>query len=252
MGESSVVHSDDDGGKEDKVSEYVWHCPFCNTEQTVTDDGRQVTFSDLTLVNSEGPRRLVSKFVVCPNPRCREFSLTASLHTLEISGKRLYTGKHLKTWNLVPPSRARSFSIQLPQHILEDYREACLTAEFSPKVAAALARRCLSAMLRDFWRAQPGSLSDELRQVKATVDPLTWEAIESVKGSGMIGARMESEGAEIQDTEPGEAKLLIGLIETLIEDWYVAREERRKRLEEIRKISVEGTAEKGPNEEKPI
>ncbi len=226
------------------MSEYLWHCPFCDTEQTVTDGGRQVSFADLTLVNAEGPRRLVTKYVVCPNPRCREFSLTASLHTLEISGKRAYTGKHLRTWNLVPPSRARIFGVPLPQHILEDYREACLTTELSPKVAAALARRCLSSMLRDFWRVQPGSLSDELRQVKATVDPLTWEAIESVKGSGMTGARMETEGAEIQDSDPGEAALLIGLIETLIEDWYVAREERRKRLEDLRRISgggAEGT-----------
>ncbi len=225
------------------MSEYVWHCPFCNTEQTVTDGGRQVAFADLTLENAEGSRRLVSRFVVCPNPRCREFSLTASLHGLEVSGKRAYTGKHLKTWNLVPPSRARTFPVQLPEHVLEDYREACLTAELSPKVAAALSRRCLSSMLRDFWRVQPGSLGDELRQVKATVDPLTWEAIESVKANGMTGARMETEGAEIQDTEPGEAKLLIGLIETLIEDWYVTREERRKRLEGLRKITGEGAKE---------
>jgi len=74
-------------------------------------------------------------------------------------------------------------------------------------------------MLRDYWRVQPGSLSDEFRQVKGTMDPLTWEAIEAVRKNGAIGARMEQEGAEIQDAEPGEAKLLIGLIEMLIEDW---------------------------------
>lgn len=33
----------------------------------------------------------------------------------------------------------------------------------------------------------------------------------------MIGARMENEGTEILDTEPDEAKLLIGMIEALIE-----------------------------------
>jgi len=226
------------------VSEYLWHCPFCNTDQTVTEKGRQVSFADLTLPNADGPRRLVSKFVVCPNPRCRQFSLSASLHTLEISGNRSYTGKHLKTWALVPPSQARSFPVVLPERIIEDYREACLTLELSPKVSAALSRRCLSEMLRDFWRVQPGGLNDEFRQIKGTADPLTWEAIESVRKSGMIGARMESEGAEIQDTDPGEAKLLIGLIETLIQDWYVARDERRMRLEKIRRITGEETGER--------
>jgi hypothetical protein len=102
-------------------------------------------------------------------------------------------------------------------------------------------------MLRDFWQVQPGSLSDEFRQIKGTADPLTWEAIESIRRSGMIGARMESEGAEILDTEPDEAKLLIGLIETLVEDWYVSREDRRRRLQEIRQITGESVAEKGPD-----
>jgi hypothetical protein len=221
------------------VSEYVLQCPFCNTEQTVTEKGRQVTLSDLTIENVEGPRRLVVKFAVCPNPRCREFSLSASLHALESHGKRAYTGKQLASWDLVPPSRARSFPVAVPHQVLEDYREACLIVEQSPKASAALARRCLSSILRDFWRVQHGSLSDEFRQVKGTVDPLTWEAIESVRSVGLIGARMESEGAEILETDPGEAKLLIGLIETLIQDWYVGREARRRRLAEIRQIAGE-------------
>jgi hypothetical protein len=177
-----------------------------------------------------------------------KFSLSASLHGLEVSGKRSYTGKHIKTWGLVPPSRARSFPVAIPHHILQDYQEACLTIELSPKVAAALSRRCLSAMIRDYWQVQPGSLNDEFRQIRGTADPLTWEAIESIRKSGMTGTRMESEGAEILDTEPGEAELLIGLIETLIEDWYVAREERNKRLTQIRKITGEGAAEKAGEE----
>ena len=226
------------------MSEYLWHCPFCNREQTVTEDGRQVAFADLAIENADGPRRLVSKFVVCPNPECRKFSLSASLHGLEVAGSRSYTGKILKTWNLVPPSRARSFPVSLPPRVLEDYQEACLSIEFSQKVSAALSRRCLSEMLRDFWQVQPGGLNDEFRQVKGTVDPLTWEAIESIRQSGRIGARMENEGAEILDVDPGEAELLIGLIETLIQDWYVAREERRKRLVKIRQITGEGAAEK--------
>lgn len=230
------------------MSEYLWHCPFCNREQTVTGEGRQASFADLTLENADGPRRLVVKFVVCPNPECRKFSLSASLHGLEVAGNRAYTGKQLKSWNLVPPSRARSFPVAVPPHILEDYREACLIEELSPKVAAALARRCLSEMLRDYWIVQPGRLSDEFRQIKGATDPLTWEAIESVRQTGMIGARMESEGAEILDADPGEAKLLIGLIETLIQDWYVAREDRRKRLQEIRQLVGEGVAGKKAEE----
>lgn len=230
------------------MSEYLWHCPFCNREQTVTEKDRQTAFADLTIDNADGPRRLVTKFVVCPNPECRKFSLSASLHGMKQSGGRSYTGQLQKTWDLVPPSRARSFPVAIPQNVLEDYQEACITLEQSPKVAAALSRRCLSKMLRDFWQVQPGRLIDEFRQIKGAADPLTWEAIESVRNSGMIGARFESEGAEIFDIDPGEAKLLIGLIETLIEDWYIGREERRKRLKGIRQITGEPASEKAPEE----
>ena len=230
------------------MSEYLWHCPFCNRDQTVTEEGRQVSFADLTLANADGPRRLVVIFVVCPNPECGKFSLNTSLHGLEVSGNRSYTGKNLKTWTLVPPSRARSFPVIIPPSVIEDYQEACLAIEFSPKVSAALSRQCLSKMIRDFWHVQPGSLSDEFRQIRGTVDPLTWEAIESIRRSGMIGARMENEGTEILDTDPGEAELLIGLIETLIEDWYLAREERRKRLKEIRQLTGEDAVEKAGEE----
>lgn len=230
------------------MSEYLWHCRFCNREQTVTEEGRQVAFANLTIENADGPRRLVVQFVVCPNPDCRKLSLSVALHDLKVVGNRSYTGKLIRTWPLVPPSRARSFPVAIPAQIIEDYREACLAIEQSPKAAAALSRRCLSEMLRDFWQVQPGSLSDEFRQVKGTVDPLTWEAIESVRKSGLIGARMESEGAELLDTEPGEAKMLIGLIEMLIEDWYVGREERRKRLKDLRQITGEDAAEKAGEE----
>ncbi len=233
------------------MSEYPWHCPFCDADQTVTDAGRHANFADLTIENAEGPRRLVTKFVVCPNPACRKFSLTASLHSLETSGNRSYTGKHIKTWSLVPPSRARMFPVALPPRVLEDYLEACLTLESSPKVAAALARRCLSEMLRDFWKVQPGRLGDEFRQIKGATDPLTWETIESVRKTGMIGARMDAEGAEIQDADPGEAKMLIGLIETLVQDWYVGREERRKRLEGIKQIASESAQEKEKTSQEP-
>jgi hypothetical protein len=153
------------------MSEYAWRRPYCNRDQTISEERRQVGFTDLTLDNSDGNRRLVAKFVVCPDPACRKFSLTASLRALELTGSRSYTGKHLNSRSLVPSSRARTFPVDLPAGVLEDYREACLVEELSPKVSAAPARRCLSQMLRDFWQVQPGSLGDKFRQIKGNMAP---------------------------------------------------------------------------------
>ena len=47
---------------------------------------------------------------------------------------------------------------------------------------------------------------------------------------GNIGAHMEKDINLIVDVDPQEAELLIGLIETLLKEWYVVREERRARM----------------------
>jgi len=48
---------------------------------------------------------------------------------------------------------------------------------------------------------------------------------------------MEKDIDLIVDVDPNEAEMLIGLIEILIKDWYLAREERRNRLTKIKSIA---------------
>jgi hypothetical protein len=55
---------------------------------------------------------------------------------------------------------------------------------------------------------------------------------------------MEKDVDVIVDVDPQEAGLLIGLIETLLQDWYVTREERKARLQQIVEISQTKEAEK--------
>ena len=56
---------------------------------------------------------------------------------------------------------------------------------------------------------------------------MTWDAIDAVRKVGNIGAHIEKDINVIIDVEPREAELLIGLIEMLLKDWYVVREERQ-------------------------
>jgi hypothetical protein len=50
----------------------------------------------------------------------------------------------------------------------------------------------------------------------------------------------------IIDVEPLEAAKLIGLIELLVSDWYVARHNRQERLKEVVAVGVAKKAEKSP------
>ncbi|MGL5632893.1 MAG: hypothetical protein ACRDD3_11080, partial [Azovibrio sp.] len=75
--------------------------------------------------------------------------------------------------------------------------------------------------------------------IKEKVDPTTWAAIDAVRQIGNIGAHMEKDIDLIIDVDPDEAQMLINLIESLIQDWYVVRHERDERLQNL--VSVAAT-----------
>jgi hypothetical protein len=136
-------------------------------------------------------------------------------------------------------SAAKPFPSYIPSPILADYSEACLIVSLSPKASATLARRCLQGMIRDFWGIRKHRLKDEIDALEEKVDPQTWDAIDSVRKIGNIGAHMEADINVIVDVDPDEATLLIGLIETLLADWYVARHNRDERMAKIKAAAEE-------------
>lgn len=192
-----------------------------------------------------GPLILSTRFIVCPNAACKEVTLNAWLNKAESFGFGLAptagyysSGKLLQAWTLLPGPKVQEFPDYIPKAIRDDYNEAYLIVNSSPKASATLARRCLQGMLRDFWAVKPGRLFDEINQIKEKVNPQIWDAIEAVRKVGNIGAHMEEDINVIVDVEPHEAQMLIELIETLLSDWYIDREERRKRLVRINEIAV--------------
>jgi hypothetical protein len=198
---------------------------------------QQSTFNDN---NKYGQRAVYWVAITCPNPVCREyvFRLSTSSTTVK-QGGGWQADQVQHTWQLVPQAEMRVLPEYIPQPIIADYKEACAIANLSPKVAATLARRCLQGMIRDFWEVKPGRLVDEIAATEGKVDPDAWRAIESVRHVGNIGAHMEKDINVIVDVEPEEAKLLVGLIETLVDEWYVARHERKSRLAKLADIAKE-------------
>ena len=239
---------------------FSWVCPHCGHAATITDEDISIDDSILTIENKDGYRCLTSVFIVCPNPECRRFTLTAVLKEIKSvfrpdgSGRPDYSDLPvLRRWDLIPESRAKSFPNYIPKPILDDYSEACLIRDLSPRASATLSRRCLQGIIRDFWRGQvkPGLLAREIEQIKDKIDDDTWEAIDGVKSVGNIGAHMEKDINVIVDVEPHEAQLLVELIEILLKDWYVAREQKRLHLEAIVKLSAEKKSAQQLKEGKP-
>gem|GEM_PF-3019389 len=111
-------------------------------------------------------------------------------------------GNMVNHWRLIPPSNAKVFPDYIPKPLIDDYTEACLIKDASPKASATLSRRCLQGIIRDFWEVKPARLVDEIEAIKDKTDHLTWEAIDTVRKVGNIGAHMEKDINLIVEVDP--------------------------------------------------
>lgn len=227
---------------------FPWCCPFCNRNATIDSKNSGKGRYEFNFGNKYGYQAAHVNVVSCPNPECLEYTLEVSIHDhIEIPGQGYKDVNPKKEWGLIPQARTKYFPDYVPQAIIDDYQEACSIKELSAKASATLSRRCLQGMIRDFWGVKKGRLVDEIDAIQDKVDPMTWSAIDAIRKIGNIGAHMEKDINLIIDVDKNEAGLLVGLIETLISDWYVAREERKKRLESIVAIAKEKDSIKAVN-----
>lgn len=174
---------------------------------------------------------ILTTAITCPWKNCREYTISARLHKWDRELQR--PAEKLIEWSLRPQSNAKPFPDYIPEPIRDDYAEACLIRDLSPKASATLSRRCLQGIIRDFWGISKSRLVDEINELQGKIDKPTWDAINAVRSIGNIGAHMERDINVIIDVDADEAQLLIGLIEILLKDWYVARHERNQHLQGI-------------------
>lgn len=226
---------------------FNWQCPHCNHHVTITPERWEIINHFVDIKNAVGNVGCMSIFYVCPNPDCKQptFDLRFGLWDYYINNGRRERKlvEVTKSWRLYPEGAARPFPDYVPQAIRNDYREACLIVNSSPKASATLSRRCLQGILRDFWNVKPGNLWQEIQQIEDKTDGVTWAAINAVREIGNIGAHMEKDINVIVDVDPGEAELLIQLVETLLTEWYVARHDREQRMKSIVAVAA---AKKAP------
>lgn len=169
-----------------------WRCPYCN--EITSDKNYSNQRHNFDEGNKEGKLALGSHVRICPNSKCKEYTIEMWLQTYRDTprGQEL-TGEKIETWKLKPQSSAKPLPDYIPEVIRNDYAEACLIAALSPKASATLSRRCLQGMIRDFWDVNGKTLYAEIQGIKDKVDPTTWEAIDAVRSIGNIGAHMEQD-----------------------------------------------------------
>lgn len=210
-----------------------WKCGYCGHAQVVTDQNRNVAVAEINNTFSKHGRiGGIVRTIACANEDCRELTLEFVLrHRNQRDG---FIGPVIHSWHLLPESTAKPQPDYISKSIVDNYTQACRIRDLSPNASAAMSRRCLQGMIRDFWDVKgKRTLSDEIHAIEDKVDPTTWSAIDAVRKIGNIGAHMEKDVDLILDVEPDEAQVLINLIEMLFEDWYVHRHERQKRADAV-------------------
>jgi hypothetical protein len=229
----------------------AWICPYCRHPQIVGNANFSEGAGSLSIGENEFDTRLGYKIyaVACLNSDCQRVTLNLRLsRRVSEDGYQLNLGHTIQDWTLLPESAAKPQPNYIPKGIQADYVEACRIKDLSPKASATLARRCLQGMIRDFTGIAKNRLIDELAALRDAVDkghapagvtPESVDGIDSVREIGNIGAHMEKDVDLIVDIEPGEAKVLIELIEVLFEEWYVARHIRQERFARVAAVSAE-------------
>ena len=249
-----------ESGQMDPIS---WKCPYCGHAQTVTasthDDSAVRIRNDLS---KHGPMGGEITSIVCSNADCKEIAIQFALYrALKTPTGWSLAGDPLRSWTLLPESAAKPQPHYIPESILKNYTEACRIRDLSANASAAMSRRCLQGMVRDFCRVKKQTLAQEVNGLRALVDggqgPRgvshdTIDAIDHVRSIGNIGAHMEKDINLILDVEPNEAQALIELIELLFDEWYVAKHQREERLERLgaiadKKMAVKEGAQQSPS-----
>ncbi len=227
------------------MQDFNWHCPYCDRNTTITESNYSGNVHEIDKNSKDDQIALYTSVITCPNSKCREYSISADLYLWRWQGNSWsIQGKPILHWSLKPQSESKQFPDYVPVAVTADYDEACLIRDLSPKASATLSRRCLQGMIRDFFGVKGRTLFDEINAIKEKVDPLTWDAIDAVRSIGNIGAHMEKDINIIIEVDSNEANLLIGLIESLIQDWYVSRHERQQRLQSIVGVAEQKKAAK--------
>ena len=223
-------------------------CPYCEQPTTITIPNYY--FKEIVINTGESELQKLAfrvKAIRCPNFRCNKLTLLSSLYKIKSAKKgyrvvpgHVILGKNINSWNLLPKSNAKQFPDYVPEAIRQDYQEACLILNDSPKASATLSRRCLQGIVRDFWdipNNKCGNLLAELNSIKDEIDTDTWDSFKAIRSVGNIGAHMEKDVNQIIEVEPEEAGLLVELIETFIDDWYVSRHKRQARAKRARDLA---------------
>lgn len=233
-----------------------WTCPRCGSHTTLQQPNYRFASHDVVVQTASvnDGIRINYSVIKCPSPKCGLFTVDVAADYYAVreyqNGGKYIPDSGASLGKVGPgkfrfePRVGRPLSKYVPDVVKQDYDEACMIRDISPKASATLCRRALQGMVRDFWVISKRTLAEELKEIEQRCDAELYGALMSFKGIGNIGAHPERDINLIVDVEPGEVDELLELLRILDAEWYVAREARKERLAGVIKLGNDKAAAK--------
>ena len=166
---------------------------------------------------------------ICSCPKCCQTIFAKAEYSEE---------KDEASLDLIYPNKpVVNLPLEIPTKHSEDYREAILIQEDSPKASAALCRRILQSILRDEFGIHRRNLVQEIEEfiILPNIPSYLADAIDAVRNVGNFAAHPAKDlsTGEILDVEPGEAEWLIEVIGSLCDFVFVQPIKLRRRKDAL-------------------
>lgn len=163
---------------------------------------------------------------------CQRWICVISRWDIQTGSKSEYLAK--------PKGYARSpLPNSVPEKYADDYKEACLVLSDSPKASAALSRRCLQNLLREYAKVKPSDLANEIQEVldSGKLPTHLADSIDAVRNYGNFAAHpnKSKHTGEIIDVEPGEAEWSLEALEGLFDFLFVQPAKLKEKKEALNK-----------------
>ena len=227
-----------------------WCCPWCGHDQIAKMVRWKSPDAHMQKELGKYPGlQMAVDWIICQNPDCREVAMCAWIDQVEVDiladSLRVTNRERLQSWQLWPDSKAKPWPDYIPAEVRSSYEQACYCEERAPAASATMARRALHEMLMDFCGTKGRNLDEDIKSLKKRVQegsgpedvpPESVERLHQMRWMGNIGAHFERGTNEIVDIEGEEPRLLIQMIELLVKQWYVQREQRRNLNQQFDKM----------------
>lgn len=170
----------------------------------------------------------------CPN--CQKMVLFLLLKDEDVA----FGTKTIMSFMAYPKGISRSpLSPDVPEKFAQDYKEACLVLNDSPKASAALSRRCLQTIIREVAKIKKSDLYTEIGALleSKSLPPHLAENVDAIRVLGNFAAHpiKSTSSGEIVDVELGEAEWGLDVLEGLFDFYFIQPAQSKRKREALNK-----------------